>query len=78
MKKVNLKETLDKVSYEFVTANFKFTSNETGITGFDAYGSCEWVKFFPSGEAAYSNNGNIKTTLHFSSHQDCVDFIRIK
>jgi len=76
--KFSLNQTLDEVSYQYVHANFKFDSCNDGLVGMNAYGTSEWIKFFNSGKAAYSNTGSVKDVVEFNSHQDAVDFIRVK
>ncbi len=78
MKNVQLIGSLDAVSYEFVSNAFKFDPTEKGIFGENAYGGQEWVIFFNDGDAVYSHTGTVQDAQHFNSHQDCVDFIRIK
>lgn len=78
MRKINLIGSLDAESFEFVSNAFKFEPTEKGIFGENAYGGNKWVIFFNDGDAVYSHTGTVQDTQHFNSHQDCVDFIRIK
>jgi hypothetical protein len=78
MKKVNLAHSLDPVSLDYVSNAFKFEPTEYGVFGINAYGGPEFVAFYNSGKAIYSPSGDAKGIIPFESHQDCVDFMRIK
>jgi len=78
MKKVNLAHSLDSVSLDYVSNAFKFEPTEYGVFGVDAYGGPEWITFYNEGTAIYSHTGYAKDIIPFNSHQDCVDFLRIK
>ncbi|MBV5313814.1 MAG: hypothetical protein JZU47_10995 [Prolixibacteraceae bacterium] len=78
MKKVNLNQSLDSLSLDYVSNAFKCQPTEHGVCGFDAYGTMEFVYFYNNGTAAYSPSGSLKDVIPFESHQDAVDFIRIK
>lgn len=78
MKKVNLNHSLDSVSLDYVSNAFNFEPTEHGVFGTDAYGRSEFVYFYNNGTAIYSHTGKMEDAIPFESHQDCVDFIRIK
>lgn len=75
---VILSKSLESVSLDYISNAFKFEPSDFGICGMDAYGSNEWVHFYNDGRASYSHSGNPKDVTTFNSHQECVDFIRIK
>lgn len=76
---LNLKNTLDEVSYRFITKTFKLKYYDDSIVGDEINNQYNGVKFFNNGRAFYTCGGSLnKEQLWFDSHQDCVDFIRIK
>lgn len=78
MKKVSLSQSLDPVSLDYVGNDFKFEPTEQGVLGFNAYGGPEFIYFFNEGSAVYSHTGSVRDAIPFESHQDAVDFLRIK
>ena len=78
MKKVNLSQSLDPVSLDYVSNAFKFEPTEYGVFGVNAYGGEEFIAFYNEGNAIYSHTGSARDIIPFESHQDAVDFIRIK
>ena len=78
MEKVSLSQSLDPVSLDYVSNAFKFEPTEHGVCGFNAYGGNEFIYFYNNGTAVYSPTLSIQDGIPFESHQDAVDFLRIK
>ena len=66
---------IDKISKDYIDTYFVFKKIKDGIFGTNAHDSSVHVKFFNDGKAAYFLGKDI---IDFESHQDCVDFIKIK
>lgn len=83
MKKVSLNQSLDPVSYQFIVDNYgSFEECENGVLVSEHKSELNkaHVKFFENGKASVFVNpiSGKYSVLDFESHQDAVDFIRIK